>query len=173
LEQRARELRAGGQLVVVAACAGADGRSSADHYLDLAWEVIRELERAGRLEPEERARLCIPTYFRNRAEYLAPFDDGALPLRLKEYDEVALPDALWDVHERTQDATAFARVHVGWLRAFSEPLLGAGLGSARSPEQRRSLLDELYHRIEQRVALAPGASRVPWTSALLRIERAG
>lgn len=172
LEQRARELRPGGHMVVVAACSRADGTSSADHYLDVPWEVVRELEAAGELATSERRAMFIPTYFRSAAEYQAPFSDPALPLELLEYTEAPLADVLWDGYERSGDPEAFAAAWVGWLRAFSEPLLAAALDTRRSEANRRSLLDDLYRRIAERVARDPERARVPWTLALVHAVRA-
>jgi SAM-dependent methyltransferase len=173
LRERARELRPGGQLVVVAAAAGADGRSPADHYLDPVWETLLELERDGELGTSERARMFVPTYFRSAGEYRAPFDDPTLPLELVEYAEAPLPDALWQVYERTGEPAELARAWVGWLRAFSAPLLGRALDARRDGAQKRAFLDELYRRLEQQIVKEPARARVPWQTALVHAVRSG
>jgi hypothetical protein len=171
LEQRARELRVGGQLVVVAACSRSDGTSTADAYLDVPWEVIGELERSGDLMPDERSAMHVPTYFRSADEWKAPFADGALPLELVDYSEELLPDVLWDSYERSGDRDAFAAAWVGWLRAFSEPLLASALRPSRDAAQRRTLLDEIYRRTTAHIANEPERARIPWTLALLHAAR--
>ena len=173
LKQRARELRPGGQLIVVAAAASAGGRSPADHYLDLVWEVVLELEHDGMLQAVERARMFVPTYFRSPEEYRAPFADPSLPLELVEYREAALPDALWEVYERTGRPEELARVWVGWLRAFSAPLLEGALDDQRDPADKHRLLAQLYRRIEQRITGEPTRARVPWQTALVHAARRG
>jgi hypothetical protein len=171
LEQRARELRAGGQLVVVAACSGADGRSTADAYLDVPWEVMAELERTGQLWPEERAAMHIPIYFRCAEEWQAPLREHALPLELVDYREALLPDGLWQEYERSGDRVAFANAWVGWLRAFSEPLLAAGLHPRRDARERAAVLDALYERTAAIIASAPERARIPWTLAIVHAAR--
>lgn len=168
--ERARELRAGGQLVVMAACAQAGGISTADGYLDVVGEVLGELERAGELSAGERAALHVPTYFRSAEEWTAPFGDGA-PLELCSYEEEPLPDALWEAFERSGDRRAYAAAWVGWLRAFSAPLLAAALEPSRSAEQRAALLDALYRRVAERVASEPERARIPWTVAVLHAAK--
>jgi len=172
LHARARELRQGGQLVVVAACSRDDGTSTADDYLDVPWEVLGELERAGDLLPDERGAMHVPTYFRSAAEWKAPFADSELGLELRDYGEDLLPDGLWEAFERSGDRHAFAAAWVGWLRAFSEPLLAAALSPTREPEPRRALLDELYRRTTERIAHEPERARIPWTLAVLHASKA-
>jgi hypothetical protein len=171
LTQRARELRAGGQLIVIAACSRADGTSTADAYLDMPWEVIRELEREGALSARERGAMHVPTYFRCAAEWQAPFGSPDLPLELADYAEELLPDALWADYERSGDRAAFAAAWVGWLRAFTEPLLAGALDPERGVEQRRAVLDELYRRTAARVVRDPERARIPWTLAILHMKR--
>lgn len=171
LAQRARELRRGGQLIVIAACSGADGASSADAYLDMPWEAIRELERDGALGASERAAMHVPTYYRSASEWRAPFGAPGLPLELVDYAEEVLPDALWAAYESSGDRAAFAAAWVGWLRAFSEPLLSAALAPERGAEQRRALLDDIYRRTAERVVRDPERAKIPWTLAILHIGR--
>lgn len=171
LQQRARELRAGAQLVVVAGAARADGTSTADAYLDVPWEVIGELEREGALSSDERAAMHVPTYFRSGAEWRAPFACSELPLELVGYREERLPDGLWEAYEQSGDGEAFAAAWVGWLRAFSEPLLGAALHPARTAEERGSVLDELYRRTTRRIAEAPERGHIPWSLGVVHAER--
>jgi hypothetical protein len=133
--------------------------------------VLGELERAGELSPEERAAMHVPTYFRNAEEWRAPFADGALPLELLDYREELLPDVLWQEYQRSGDREAFASAWVGWLRAFSEPLLAAALLPTRAAPARRALLDELYRRTTAHVASAPERANIPWTLALLHAVR--
>lgn len=171
LAQRARELRADGQLIVIAACSRADGTSTADAYLDIPWEILQELEREGALTAGERAAMHVPTYFRSAAEWRAPFGEPDLPLELVDYAEELLPDALWAAYERSGDGAAFADAWVGWLRAFTEPLLSAALHPERDAAQRRALLDELYRRTAARIVREPERARIPWTLALLHTAR--
>lgn len=171
LAQRARELRSGGQLIVIAACSRADGSSTADAYLDMPWEVIRELEREGELAAGERGAMQVPTYFRSAAEWRAPFGTADLPLELVDYAEELLPDVLWEAYERSGDRAAFAEAWVGWLRAFTEPLLSGALRSERDVAERRALLDEIYRRTAARIVRDPERAKIPWTLAILHMSR--
>jgi len=171
ITQRARELRPGAQLVVAAACSGADGSSTADAFLDLLSEGLDELASEGTLVADERAAMHVPIYFRNADEWRAPFADPALPLELVDYREELLPDGLWEAFEQSGDRDAYAAAWVGWLRAFSEPLLAGALHRARPEPARRALLDELYRRTTARVARDPERARIPWTLALLHAAK--
>jgi hypothetical protein len=171
LAQRARELRAGGQLIVIAACSRADGTSTADAYLDMPWEVIRELEHEGALTASERGAMHVPTYFRSAAEWRAPLDAPGLPLELVDYAEELLPDALLTAYERSGDRAVFADAWVGWLRAFTEPLLSGALHAERAEPERRALLDELYRRTAARVVRDPERANIPWTLAIMHMTR--
>jgi hypothetical protein len=173
LAERARELQPGGQLVVTMVDADDSGSSGADHFLDTLSAVIADAESAGLVRSEEVARMLLPLYYRTEREIRAPFDSEEIVghLALAEYEHATLHDPLWKAFERTRDAAAFARAHVGWQRAFSEQSLVSSLDDTRDPRERRAIADHVYDELRRRVQARPDGARCSWRLALLRIVR--
>jgi hypothetical protein len=173
LAQRASELRSGGQLVVAMVDADESGTCGADHFLDTLGEIITDGVRSGLVRREEAARMIVPLYYRTEREIRAPFASGdpGARLALEEYEHATLHDPLWAAFERTGDAVAFARAHVGWQRAFSEHSLLSVLDGDRSADERRAIADAVYDDLRRRVEARPAGARCTWRLALLRMVR--
>ena len=102
--------------------------------------AIREEVSAGALTPEEYDHMSIPTWNRTLAEFTAPFDgpDGgsAFGLLLLESDLDFAPDAYLAAYREDHDAHKFGAAVSGFLRAFTEPSLFAGLARAPGAQDR-------------------------------------
>jgi hypothetical protein len=173
LTERAKELRPGGELVVVLVEADDAGSSGADHFLDVLTSVLMDETATGTLRREEIARMVVPLYFRTKREVCLPFSSKELGahLVLVEHEHAVLGDPLWAAFERTGDKAAFARAHVAWLRGYSENVLFSVLDADRSPEQRSALADSVYEKVRARVEARPTDAHCSWNLGLLRIAR--
>ena len=86
-------------------------------------EEARALVEAGRLRPEELARMTVPTWNRAPDEFVAPLRDGTVGLELLEQDEAQLPDPFRAALARDGDRAGFAQAVASFARAFTEPSL--------------------------------------------------
>jgi hypothetical protein len=108
--------------------------------------------------------MAIPTYYRTKAEFEAPFTPSS-PFALVESIPTVLADPFWPAYEQTQDANAFAAAYTTFFRAFSEPALFGEKGG--------SVADAFYAGVQQRIATEPAAAVCKWQLLLLRINRRG
>jgi hypothetical protein len=168
---RERELRPGGQLVVVGGAAAADGSSGAEPLMGTLSEAVCALVDAGRLRPEELARMTIPTWNRTAGEYAAPLRDGSVGLELLELEEAQLPDSFRASLDEGGDRAAFARQVTGFVRAFTEPSLVSGLDERRTLAERAGLMDALYEAVRFRAERQPGDVEACWRVVVLRLAR--
>lgn len=171
LEARFEELTPGGQLVIVGSGADEQGRCGAEGLLELANRALREMVAERALVREQYERMVVPTYYRTRAEWLAPLEDPAAPFALQECSETDLTDPLWARYEQSGDLAAYAASASDFLRAFSEPSLFGAIASEGSPEQAAKLADDFYARVREAVALQPAEARCAWRLALLRLAK--
>ncbi|WP_129307873.1 SAM-dependent methyltransferase [Streptomyces sp. L2] len=173
LTHRARELRPGGQLVVVGGAAADDGASGAENLLDAADAVLVELVEQGLLRPAEYARMTIPTWNRTLTEFLEPLESGPLAqaLRLDEHDLVALPDVILDAYDRSGDAGAFADRLTTFFQAAFGPSLFSALDPDRAPDSTAALTAAFRTRLTALLAADPRAAETHWHVVTLRMSR--
>ena len=104
-------------------------------------------------------------------EGAAPLHDGAVRLELLELGEAQLPDPFRAALARDGDRAGFARSVAGFVRAFTEPSLVAGLDPGRPPAEREQLMDALYEDVRSRAERRPDDVRADWRVALLRVGK--
>lgn len=169
LTHRARELRPGGQLVVVGGASDENGVSGADGLMDAAVAVLEDLVGRGLLGAEEFARMTIPTWNRTPEEFLAPLRAGAVPaLRVEEWKLVVLPDPLLERYRETGDAAAYAEQVTAFFQAAFQPSLLAALEPGRDAGAFAAAFAE---GLRARVAADPEAVETHWRVCPMRISR--
>jgi hypothetical protein len=173
---RSRELRPGGQLVVMAGLRDAAGHCGLDGVMDLANEALQELVAAGTLTAAAYERMVLPIYYQTAEEYIAALGPDAASgagavLRLVESQEVSLSDVYWRQYEATRDAQAYAAAYAAYLRAFTEPSLFGTAGPAQRAPGAVSLADVFYQRVQERIAAEPARAVSHWRILLLRVAR--
>ena len=173
LGHRARELRPGGELIVVAVTTDDTGNTGGEDLMDLTNEPVLAMVEAGFIRPEEYRRMNMPAYHRTMEEFTGPLRSGPLTedLILKENARAGFPDQLWPEHEQTEDATAFAGSYTEFMRAFTEAPLFAGLGADRTPADRERLANEYFERMRSLIEADPKRARWDWHVALLRVAK--
>ncbi|MBW5481819.1 class I SAM-dependent methyltransferase [Streptomyces bambusae] len=173
LTHRARELRPGGQLVVLGGAAADDGSSGADGLMDTAEAVLADLVRQGLIGSAEHARMTIPAWNRTREEFLAPLRAGPLAevLRVEEYDLVVLPDILLGQLRETGDVQGFADEVTGFFQAAFQPSLFSALDPGRAPGEVDAVAEAFAAGMRTRVAADPEAVETHWHVVPLRIAR--
>src|SRR5919199_222286 len=78
LGHRARELRPGGELVVVAVTTDDTGTIGGESLMDLTNEPLLTMVDAGSIRPEEYRRMDMPAYHRTMEEFTEPLRSGTL-----------------------------------------------------------------------------------------------
>src|SRR4028118_1829607 len=175
LSHRARELRPGGELIVVAVTTDDTGNTGGEGLMDLTNEPVLPMVEAGSIRPEEYRRMNMPAYHRTMEEFTEPLRSGTLTedLILKEDAKAGFPDQLWPEYEQTEDATAFAASYTEFMRAFTEAPLFAGLGADRTPADRERLTNEYFEHMRSLIEANPERARWDWHVALLRVAKKG
>jgi hypothetical protein len=149
---RAEELAPGGKLLLV--IPGSDGKTRCgDGLYHLLNEAGLDLVAGGRIDRGRWLRFAFPTYFRTIDEMLTSLrhtdgpGDGTFVVDRAELLELPIP--FLERFRQTGDARAYAAEYVGFLRAFSEPVLAAGL-AADAPT-----MDALFNRAVERLLAEP------------------
>jgi hypothetical protein len=173
LGHRARELRPGGELIVVAVTTDDAGNIGGESLMDLTNEPVLAMVEAGFIRPEEYRRMNMPAYHRTMEEFTEPLRSGTLTeeLILKEGSRAKFPDQLWPEYEQTGDASAFAALYTEFMRAFTEAPLFAGLDADRTHADRERLANEYFKRMKSLIEANPERARWDWHVALLRVAK--
>lgn len=135
---RARELAPGGKLLVVTP--GSDGiHRCGDGPFTLLNDAGLDMVADGRFDRSRWERFAFPNYFRTVDEMVASLQHaegpGAGTFVADRAEIVELPVPFRDRFDQTGDAREYAAGYIGFLRAFSEPVLSAGLAAdARTME---------------------------------------
>lgn len=126
---RSRELRPGGRLVVVFPGRDDKGLVGLEDLIDGANAALSEMVAEGEIRAEERERMVVASYPRQKSELLAPFKRGGQfrGLSVEHYEFLSLPDAAWADYERDGDASALATKHALFFRSVFVPSLGSAL----------------------------------------------
>jgi SAM-dependent methyltransferase len=159
LALRARELRPGGRLVVVLPARDERGLTGFEVLMDHANEVLADLVATGGILAEERARMALGTYPRQRHELLAPFarDGQFQQLVVEDCEFSTLEDAVWADYEQDGDKDAFAARHALFFRSIFVPTLATALTLAADPKTCRAFADQMEHGLKRRLASQPVA----------------
>ncbi len=175
LGHRARELRPGGELIVVAVTTDDTGSTGGESLMDLTNEPVLAMVEAGSIRSEEYGRMNMPAYHRTMEEFTEPLRSGTLTedLILKEGIRVGFPDQLWPEYEQTGDANAFAASYTEFMRAFTEAPLFTGLDPDRTLTDRERLTNEYFERMRSLIEANPERARWDWQVALLRVAKKG
>jgi SAM dependent carboxyl methyltransferase len=159
LTLRARELKPGGRLLVVLPARNDEGVTNFENLMDTANAALGEMVDEGEIAQEERDRMILGTYPRQRSELLEPFvADGKFQNLKSEHCGLhPLPDAAWPDYERDGDAKALATRHALFFRAVFVPSLGGALNRVREgdPHTYNTFADRLQQRMIKRLAANP------------------
>lgn len=180
---RARELRPGGRFVAVNFGIDEDGRylgnTGGVHMFDTFAALWRELLDEGRITKREFDRATFAQYYRTTAEFVAPLEDPASPVR-----QAGL--RLVDVHATytrcpfeeafatsggTMPPATFAANLIPTMRSWSETVFLTALDERPRPEAQ-AIVDDFYGRYEARVAAAPAGHAMDYIHIVMVMEKA-
>jgi hypothetical protein len=169
---RHRELADGGLLLVQ--CWGRDettGLSTSDGIFDALNDAMLAVLDAGGLTVEQWRGFVDPAVFPSLPDMLRPLRETPSARELFAVErsvttEVAVP--FEEEFSRTGDVSAYAAAHVGFVRAFAEPLLRLSL--AANPEAD-SMIAAVFDQMERIVAADPGRYRYRYIDVAVLLRR--
>ncbi len=150
---RAAELRTGGKLLVQVFGRNEE-YSTANGIVDGLNDVLLDMVRAGRIGAEAYEDFVFPVFYRSVEELLSPIAQGdASPeFRVDKAEARECEVPFNEEFARTGDRRAWAESYVGFIRAFSEPVVASRLPET---EDRPELVAEVYGRMVDRFAADP------------------
>jgi hypothetical protein len=171
LNNRARELRSSGRLIVLGGANTDDGTSGAEGLMDAANDSLRALVNAGVLRESEYRRMTIPTWNRTMAEFVDPFTNGELGgrLELRRHELHWLPDPYFEAYESDGDLDRYVEGVAGAFRAAFGDSLWAALDSDRDAAVRADVAAAFTAELSSRVVADPQRSATTWHVAMLDI----
>ncbi len=152
LAARSTEMAPGARLVSLSMGA-TPGVHGWDWVLGELWQAALDMAGEGLLTPAELTRFTVPVVGRTLADLEAPFAAGSfLGLSLEHAEVPAAPDPFWEEFQETGDAGQLGSRWGGMLRAVCGPIASAAFAARPDGD---ALVDELFARLEARVAAAP------------------
>ncbi len=164
LMMRARELVAGGVLVLANFCIDEEG-----HYLGNTGDVNmfdtfnylwREMADSGMITEEEYQATVFPQFYKTIDQFREPFDDPNSKIRkagliLDSIYTGTLKCPYRAEFNRIGDAVAFADAYVPTLRSWSETVFKHALNQSRPSDERQRIVDYFYDSYNQLVRQEP------------------
>lgn len=147
---RAEEMQPGARLIIVLPGRNANHWCGSGVY-DLLDDACRALVDAGRIDRATYERITMPVYFRSLEELLVPVQENDSPLASaftveRTFGEI-VPTPFVEEFKKSGDAGRYADAYVGFLQAFSEPVVRPVIEPAHGSdavaaiyEQAKSLL---------------------------------
>jgi hypothetical protein len=154
LTQRARELRAGGRLVIVLPGLSDSGGSGLEPIFTCANAVLDEMVHDKVISEDERKRMVLGAYPRRRAQLLEPFGAGThfQSLSVECCDLLSLPDAAWTDYQLDGSLQGLVSRHAAFFRAIFVPSLSSVITDA---DKRQAFADQMERRLKQRLSEQP------------------
>jgi hypothetical protein len=173
LSLRARELRPTGRLVITLPAIDEAGIHGVEPLYDAANDCLAELVAGGTLSAAERARMVVPSRFRNRSQLLAPFaETGSFAgLTVENCEVLRLPEAAWAAYQKHGDARLLAAQRAGFFRSVFMPTLATALDPSRTAKDRSAFADALEAALARSLAVEP--FEIPGTAATMVVARSG
>ncbi len=178
---RARELVPGGKLVLANFCRDGDGRhlgsTGGIDMFDTFARHWRALRNDGAITDGEYRAGTLQQFYRTVAEFRAPFDDPASPvrragLRLDHVSTRVTGCPYAADFRRHGDAAAFAKAYIPTLRSWTESTFLGALDPARNPAERQAVVNRFYAAYEAEVAEGPEGHGMDYVHCFLTVSKA-
>lgn len=177
---RAKELKAGGKLVVANFCIDPQGRylgsTGGVNMFDAFARHWRDLWTSGRIGEAEYRAATFQQFYRTVEEFAAPLRDAGSRvaregLRLEHISTHVTPCPYAQDFARHGDAQAFARAYVPTLRSWSETVFAGALDKSRPAAERAALVDAFYDAYEAEVARNPQGHAMDYVHCFMSITK--
>ena len=182
---RAKELRPGGQLVMLNFGIDEQGRylgnTGGVNMFNTFAALWKQMSQEKVISDAEFKNTAFPQYYRTIDEFCAPLRDetsavfkAGLRLVSAHTDVVRCPyRRAYDEADGTMSAREFAVSYIPTLRSWSEAVFVSGLDNSRTPEERHALVDEFYKRYEDQVANDPDGHAMDYVHCYLAMRKVG
>ena len=154
LSLRARELRAGGRLVVVLPGLSDEGVTGFEPLFNSANEILGEMVDERVFGADERKRMVLGAYPRRRAQLLEPFarEGQFRTLNVERCELFELPDTAWTDYQLDGNVESLGSRHAAFFRAIFVPSLAASISDAG---RRLAFADRLEQKLKRRLCERP------------------
>lgn len=178
---RARELAAGGRLVMVNFGVDEEGRylgnTGGVNMFDTFNEIWRGFVADGTVTEAEYEEMTLPQYYKTVDEFRAPLDDASSEVRKAglsvEHCETRVVSCPYAADFQAHgDAARFAADYVPTLRSWSAATFRNGLSPNRSDAERDRIIDAFYGTYEAMVREAPEGHAMDYVHVYLTIAKA-
>ncbi|MEM7209682.1 MAG: SAM-dependent methyltransferase [Pseudomonadota bacterium] len=177
---RARELKAGGRLVLINFGIDEQGRYLGNtvgvNMFNTFHEIWQEMMTAGRISEAEYAAMTLPQYYNTVEEFSAPLLNENDPvhqagLRLESIETRVVPCPFAEDFKQHRDAEKFATDYIPTIRTWNESTYFAGLSSERPLEERKRVIEDFYGAYRMRVVADPDQHGMGYVHAYTVISK--
>ena len=180
---RAKELRPGGQLVMLNFGIDEQGRylgnTGGVNMFNTFATLWKQMSQEKVISDTEFKNTAFPQYYRTIDEFCAPLRDETSPVFKAGLRLVSAHTGVvrcpyrhaYDEAGGAMSAREFAVSYIPTLRSWSEAVFLSGLDRNRTPEERHAIVDTFYKRYEDLVALEPDGHAMDYVHCYLAIEK--
>ena len=180
LLHRARELRSGGQLVLVNFCRDENGKylgntTGVNMFTNFA-NIWQDFLDQGRIRPEEYLNMTLPQYYNTVEEFSAPLKNSESSvylagLRLKQIETRITPCPFAEDFKEHRDTKRFAKEYIPTIRSWNESIFFGALDPQRPLEERQQIIHDYYQTYQNQVMASPEIHRMDYVHAFTVIEK--
>ncbi|MDE0792487.1 MAG: SAM-dependent methyltransferase [SAR324 cluster bacterium] len=180
LLNRARELKSGGQLVLLNFCRDENGKylgntTGVNMFNNFA-QIWQDFLGQGLIREDEYQKMTLPQYYNTVEEFSAPLNDISNPvyqagLRLKQIETHITPCPFAEAFKEHQDAKRFAQEYIPTIRSWNESIFFGALDPQRTLEERQQIIHDYYQTYQDQVQEAPELHRMDYVHAFTVIEK--
>jgi hypothetical protein len=180
LLNRARELRSGGQLVLLNFCRDENGKylgntTGVNMFTNFA-DIWQDFMEQGLIREDEYQKMTLPQYYNTVEEFSAPLKNVENPvyqagLRLKQVETHITACPFAEAFKEHQDAQRFAEEYIPTIRSWNESIFFGALDTQRALEERQQIIRDYYQTYQDQVQESPELHRMDYVHAFTVIEK--
>jgi len=180
LLHRARELRSGGQLVLVNFCRDENGKylgnTTGVNMFTNFTDIWQDFLDQGRIREDEYQKMTLPQYYNTVEEFSAPFKNAENPvyqsgLRLKQIETHITACPFAEAFKEHRDTKRFAIEYIPTIRSWNESIFFGALDPQRPFEERQQIIHDYYQTYQNQVMASPEIHRMDYVHAFIVIEK--
>ena len=180
LLHRARELRSGGQLVLLNFCRDENGKylgntTGVNMFSNFA-QIWQDFLDQGLIREDEYQKMTLPQYYNTVEEFSAPLKNSESSvylagLRLKHIETHITACPFAEAFKEHQDAQRFAEEFIPTISSWNESIFFGALDQERAIEDREQIIQDYYQTYQNQVMASPEMHRMDYVHAFTVIEK--
>jgi hypothetical protein len=180
LLHRARELRSGGQLVLLNFCRDENGKylgntTGVNMFSNFA-QIWQDFLDQGLIREDEYQKMTLPQYYNTVEEFSAPLKNSESSvylagLRLKHIETHITACPFAEAFKEHQDAQRFAEEYIPTISSWNESIFFGALDQERAIEDREQIIQDYYQTYQNQVMASPEMHRMDYVHAFTVIEK--